>query len=73
MKHCEEPPGWALQSVFWWGLLLKHKELLGWLNGLHQAGGRGGGYLAQPKCSPDWVAHAPPDGDVRAVLRKAAA
>jgi hypothetical protein len=26
----------------------------------------GGGYLAQPKCGPDWVASAPPEGDVRA-------
>jgi hypothetical protein len=26
----------------------------------------GGGYLALPKCSPDWVAYPPPEGDVRA-------
>jgi hypothetical protein len=26
----------------------------------------GGGYLAQPKCQPDWVSYAPPEGDVRA-------
>jgi hypothetical protein len=25
----------------------------------------GGGYLAQPKCSPDWVEYAPPEGDAR--------
>jgi hypothetical protein len=25
----------------------------------------GGGYLALPKCSPDWVRSAPPEGDVR--------
>jgi hypothetical protein len=25
----------------------------------------GGGYLAQPKCSPDWVSYPPPEGDVR--------
>jgi hypothetical protein len=25
----------------------------------------GGGYLAQPKCQPDWVSSAPPEGDVR--------
>jgi hypothetical protein len=26
----------------------------------------GGGYLALPKCSPDWVESSPPEGDVRA-------
>jgi len=26
----------------------------------------GGGYLALPKCSPNWVASAPPEGNVRA-------
>ena len=25
----------------------------------------GGGYLSIPKCSPDWVGSAPPEGDVR--------
>lgn len=35
------------------------------LVGLSWGGVLGGGYLAQPKCSPDWVASSPPEGDFR--------
>jgi hypothetical protein len=33
----------------------------------------GGGYLALPKCAPDWVGSAPPEGDVRRDLPMALA
>ena len=35
------------------------------LVGLTWGGVLGGGYLAQPKCSPDWIVSAPPEGNFR--------
>jgi hypothetical protein len=56
----------------WLDLNLKYNESRGvrYLGpaavGLSLGWSLGGGYLALPKCSPDWVASAPPEGDVRA-------